>query len=64
VSDIVDHWIDEDGNEVWDLEADEASGDWIRAARLARLAEQGDAQAAAELERRMNAPLYPQGPGK
>ncbi len=58
---IIAYCEDEDGNEVFDLDADEANGDWMRAARLARAADAGDEDAAKELKRMEKTPLYPQG---
>lgn len=45
---------DKDGNITFNLDADEANADWIRAARLLKKAKAGDTEAAAELERLQN----------
>ncbi|GEM_PF-3091875 len=46
--------VDENGETVYNIDADAANADWIRAARLKRKAEQGDEEAAKELEKRQN----------
>jgi len=48
---------DKNGNLVFNLAADAANADWIRAARLARRAEAGDEEAAKELKRLQETPM-------
>ena len=54
---------DEEGNLVYNLNSDLANDDWIRAARLKRKAEQGNEEAAKELERMENTRMYKEGQG-
>jgi len=48
---------DKNGNLVFNLAADAANADWIRAARLAHRAEAGDEEAAKELKRLQETPM-------
>lgn len=48
---------DENGVLIVNVAAMESNGDWIRAARLARRAEEGDQEAAQELERMDQTPM-------
>ena len=45
---------DEDGNKVFNLAADAANDDWIRAARLQRKADAGDEEAQKKLDKLKN----------
>ncbi len=49
---------DKNGEPIFNLSADAANDDWIRAARLKRRAEEGDEEARKELERLENTPMY------
>jgi len=46
--------VDENGDTVFDLAADAANADWIRAARLRERADAGDEEALAKLETLFN----------
>ena len=48
----------ENGEIVFNLAADEANANWLLAARLRRLADEGDEEARAKLEKMMEAPMY------
>lgn len=48
---------DEDGNMVFNLDADEANADWIRAGRLLKKAQAGDEEAAAQLKKMEETPM-------
>ena len=49
---------DEDGNIIQEIPMTAASEDWIRAGRLRKKAEEGDQEAAEELRRMENTPMY------
>jgi hypothetical protein len=49
---------DEHGNLVMDVGSDEANADWMASARLLKRAQQGNEDAARELERRENTPMW------
>lgn len=49
--------IDED-NVIFNIDADEANADWIRAARLLKKANQGDKEAGDKLEKLFNTPMH------
>lgn len=49
---------DEHGNLVMDVGSDEANANWMASARLLNRAQQGDSEAARELERRFNTPMW------
>lgn len=48
----------EDGQTVFQINADEASSDPIRAGRLVNLAKKGDKKAAKKLDKMKKAPMY------
>jgi hypothetical protein len=48
---------DKDGNIVFNLDADEANADWIRAGRLLKKAQAGDKEAAAKLKKMEETPM-------
>ena len=49
---------DEDGNIIEEIPMTAASDDWIRAGRLRKKAEEGDKEAAEELRKMENTPMY------
>lgn len=50
--------VDETGEVEYSFTSTEASGDWLKAGRLAQLAKKGDKKAAKELERMDNEQMY------
>ena len=49
---------DENGELVFDICCDEANSNWIRAARLAKTAKEGDKIAGKKLKKMENTPMY------
>jgi len=49
---------DKNGNVIYNLAADEANADWLRAARLARATKSGDKEAAKKSKAMENTPKY------
>jgi len=49
---------DENGELVFNICCDEANSDWIRAARLAKAAKEGDKEAAKKLKKMENTSMY------